>query len=184
MDNLTGSAQIRADDLLAALEDAANLTFESIRAAFNEADRFPPPDAAEGMASLTEAESEASEFTCISIGFDGEVQGDIILRSGAALATDLARALLMMEPEEELTETDVHDSLAEFANIIGGVMKTNVLDPHGEYTLGLPQVMTLSSEARGERAGSLLYTQARGQLLLEVWVGGDDGNRNDGSRGA
>ena len=176
MDNLTGSADIRVDDLLSALEDAAYLTFESIEAAFEESHRDPGPEATNRFTSIHSGSSAPSEYTSISIGFDGDIRGDIILRSGATLATDLARALLMMEPDEELTQSDVHDSLAEFANIIGGVMKTNVLDPHGEYALGLPEVMTRSTETRGERAGSLLYKQTRGQLLLEVWVRGDDGD--------
>ena len=171
MDKATDAAGIRADDLLAALEEAAALTFDSIQAAFEGAYRDP---------DQPERESEPEEFTSISIGFEGAVCGDIVLRSGADLAEDLARALLMMEPDEELSESEIHDSLSEFANIIGGVMKTNALDPHGEYALGLPGIMTYAKDTRGERAGSLLYKQARGRLLLEVWVHGDDGSGSEG----
>lgn len=160
--------EVCASDLLSALEDAANLTFESIQAAFDGADRDP-----DALLKAAQGQSASSGETCISIAFLGEFSGQIVLRTGADVACELARALLMMEADEMPTAEETTDCLAEFANIVGGVMKTNALDPHGEYALGLPHIMQSSEDTSGERAGSLLYSQTRGPLFLEIWVEGE-----------
>lgn len=50
----------------------------------------------------------------------------------------LARALLCMEPGEEVSHGDVADALGEIANIVAGALKGRMAPRAGSVTLGLP----------------------------------------------
>lgn len=51
---------------------------------------------------------------------------------------EIARALLCMEPDEELTHGDMADALGEIANIAAGVLKGHMAAQYQSITLGLP----------------------------------------------
>lgn len=50
----------------------------------------------------------------------------------------LARALLCMEPEEDLSHADLADALGEIANIAAGALKGRMASHYQSVTLGLP----------------------------------------------
>lgn len=50
----------------------------------------------------------------------------------------LARALLCMEPEEELAPADVADALGEIVNILAGGLKARMVESAPSISLGLP----------------------------------------------
>ena len=50
----------------------------------------------------------------------------------------LARALLCMEPDEELVPADMADALGEVVNILAGALKGKIAQRVGSITLGLP----------------------------------------------
>lgn len=70
---------------------------------------------------------------------------------------DLARALMSMEPDEEVSAADLVDAFGEVANVVGGNIKALIPDPG---VLSLPQV---ASELRSS-------TDADHQVALE-WRG-------------
>ncbi|MCP4501575.1 MAG: chemotaxis protein CheX [Deltaproteobacteria bacterium] len=67
---------------------------------------------------------------------------DVVLLVAIAAEKDaceaLARALLFMEADEEVTADDMSDAMGEIVNMVGGGMKTKGADLHAGLTLGLP----------------------------------------------
>ena len=55
-----------------------------------------------------------------------------------ATCAELARALLCMEPEDELSDEDMADAMNEVANIVGGGVKRRMVDVDPSLKLGLP----------------------------------------------
>lgn len=51
---------------------------------------------------------------------------------------EIARALLCMEPEEELSHADMADALGEIANIAAGALKGRMANRYQSMSLGLP----------------------------------------------
>lgn len=51
---------------------------------------------------------------------------------------EIARALLCMEPDEELSHADMADALGEIANIAAGALKGRMAPSYETITLGLP----------------------------------------------
>lgn len=114
------------------------------------------------LTALTEATSELAETTLEmqSVSVATETTETTENLSGAYLSligdsdavqvgiasdkdgcSKLARALLMMEDDEELSEEDMIDALGEIVNIVAGSVKTMVSKAGESMTLGLPIVV-------------------------------------------
>lgn len=104
----------------------------------------------------------------VSIGFQGDASGRVVLRCSVDSADTIARGLLMMDDSEVLELAAVTDALGECANMLAGSLKTRALDPVGKFQLGLPD---LSDPApNGEMEGALVYKAAQGVMSVEVWL--------------
>lgn len=108
------------------------------------------------------AMADASTELAASLGLDGvEVQGwhdvpptglagayipllaedqtlQLALLASPEGCADLSRLLLGMEPEEEMTASDVADAVGELVNIVAGGVKQRLQDGTGGLRLGLP----------------------------------------------
>lgn len=74
----------------------------------------------------------------------------------------LARLLLMMEPDEELSEPDMADAMGEWINIVGGGVKTRMIEAAPGLALGLPVFIH----------GYVLPTQHMEMTIAEASVAG------------
>ena len=165
--------------LFQALEEAAKATFETIATSFQRQVRVGSgeiQDPAQIFKQIVDGE-HGQVHICAKVDFVGDVTGQVILRCNAQGALDISRGLLMLEEGEAIQIDEVEDALAECANIIGGLMKTKALDPHGTYRLGLPEIFRLPHDSEGTHGGSLLYQIKQGIISVEIWrLDGVDGS--------
>ncbi|MEV7973424.1 chemotaxis protein CheX [Cellulomonas sp. NPDC089187] len=98
----------------------------------------------------------------------GELAGRAAVICETATAHDLARALLRMEPHEEVTPADLVDAFGEVANVVGGNIKA-LLPSQGSLTL--PQVAAVVPSAPDDAPAHALALDWRGQpLAVVVWL--------------
>ncbi len=71
----------------------------------------------------------------------GDWNGRLVLTCDSDVATQMAGAMLGLEPDEELPTLDVHDAMGEVLNVVGGSVKGALL---GTWSLGLPGVAETS----------------------------------------
>ena len=65
-----------------------------------------------------------------SVGFAGEnVTGAVYLHLSAAFANRVAAAMLGLQPEEIMGETEVNDVVGEVTNMLTGGLKSWLCDP-------------------------------------------------------
>ncbi|HWV38479.1 MAG TPA: chemotaxis protein CheX [Vulgatibacter sp.] len=99
------------------------------------------------------------------------------LQVGIASSLDgccsIARSLLMMGPDEDLSASDVADAVGEFINILAGELKTRIAKDLSPITLGLPLFLNGAIEPTealdfaiadlriGETAASLLIVHQK-----------------------
>ena len=81
-----------------------------------------------------------SSLIC-SITFTGPFQGVVAINCSMVTAEKIARAMLMMEPDDELTESDTCDALGEVTNMVIGGLKTRILEELGEIQISIPSVV-------------------------------------------
>lgn len=150
--------------LLEALEESVQEVFESIVLGFERAVvrqegglRVEPTRLRPGKLDLG-----------VRVAFHGQLSGEVVLRCTADGAMDIGRGLLMLERGEALDVEEVSDALGECANMIAGLLKAKVLDPVGEYRLGLPE-HGLDGASAAPRDGRLLYRLTEGITSVEVW---------------
>lgn len=104
------------------------------------------------------------------VRFHGKLEGYVVLRWSKEGAAELARGLLMAEPDEALEPEEIADAVGECANMVAGSLKTKALDPVDTFTLGLPEVsspVTLKADYKG---GSLVYDLTSGVMAAEIWL--------------
>jgi len=104
------------------------------------------------------------------VEFNGDPCGAIVLRATAAVATDIARRLLMMEEDDLVGLEEVEDALGECANMVAGSLKTRALDPVGEYNLGTPLIATRIHTDHQHRQGRLVFQLSEGNIAVEIWL--------------
>jgi CheY-specific phosphatase CheX len=98
----------------------------------------------------------------------GELAGRAAVTTDRATAHELARALLGMNPDEEVSEADLVDAFGEVANVVGGNVKA-LLPSQG--TLGLPQVASELPVVPGTSLSHELRLDWRGRsIVVVVWL--------------
>ena len=103
------------------------------------------------------------------VDIDGPLQGWIRLACTASAADGLARDFLKLGPGDALTRAEVEDALGECANLIAGVLKTEILDPRGRFAIGLPR-LRVRPTASERPSGTLAYRLCAGALDAELWL--------------
>ncbi len=102
----------------------------------------------------------------------GEWSGRAVLVTGHTTAEDLARALLGLPDDDEVSREDLEDAFGEIANVVGGNLKSLLPNPG---TLGLPQVGTQVPTLAGAIRVQHLPLSWRGRLLVvDVWFAAPD----------
>lgn len=104
----------------------------------------------------------------VSIGFEGDASGRVVLRCSVETADCIARGLLLVDESEALELEAVTDALGECANMLAGSLKTKALDPVGSFQLGLPDFS--DPRPSGAMEGVLVYRVAQGLMSVEVWL--------------
>lgn len=122
-------------------------------------------DSVEG--SVDETDKVDIEAVC---EFTGDPSGAIVLRATTAVATGLARRLLMMEQDDLVGLEEVEDALGECANMVAGSLKTRALDPVGEYELGTPVIATKIHTEHPHRFGRQVFELSEGSIAVEIWL--------------
>ncbi|GEA85964.1 MAG: chemotaxis protein CheX [Cellulomonas sp.] len=110
---------------------------------------------------------ELSDAVVAWVDLLGEWSGRAVLVTGHGTAEDLARALLGLADDDEVSREDLEDAFGEIANVVGGNLKS-LLPNHG--TLGLPQVGSAVPPLAGAVRVQHLPLSWRGRLLVvDVW---------------
>ncbi len=78
---------------------------------------------------------EAVAFVSLS---SGKVALQIGIGSSKAGLVGLSKAMLMMEPDEELDDEELVDAIGEMANVIAGGVKTRLASSQTGLSIGLP----------------------------------------------
>lgn len=151
------SEQICVD---APLLEAAQEVFETMI--------FMELEAAEAGAAL-DGESMLGTIT-----FTGEVQGCLAISCGVDCARDIARNMLGMDPDDEISEGDVADAIGEVTNMVMGAVKARLGGSAGELNVSIPNVVkgqSLESKSgEDSRRQSALAMLADGGVLEIVFL--------------
>lgn len=98
----------------------------------------------------------------------GELSGRAVLTTATATAHDLARALLGLPADEEVSHEDLVDAFGELANVVGGNIKALMPDA---AKLGLPAVADTVPLLEGALRVQELALSWRGRpIVVELWV--------------
>ncbi len=83
-------------------------------------------------------ELPAEDLVWTSMLIMDPVQGELHLAMSKALLVKLTAAIFALDVDE-VTEDQLHDSLDELLNTIGGLFMSNLLADNQTYRLGLPE---------------------------------------------
>ncbi|XBH22159.1 chemotaxis protein CheX [Jonesiaceae bacterium BS-20] len=98
----------------------------------------------------------------------GDLNARALLRTESATAHEIARDLLMLTADEEVTPEDLVDAFGEIANVVGGNVKALIDAP---ASLSLPHVSTPEVDMTGSVFVQDLDLLWRGQSLsVSLWL--------------
>lgn len=87
-----------------------------------------------------EPSSSAQSLIC-TITFTGTLQGFFSVLCSCEGVEKMTRAMLMMEPDDQLDETEVCDAYGEITNILVGGFKSRVAEHFPEMKISIPSVV-------------------------------------------
>jgi len=93
----------------------------------------------DGPTADTLPRGQAGAYVAL-VGDEENLQFGVVAQP--AVCDAVARALLMLEPDEELSGDDMADALSEVANIVGGGVKRRLATRDRSLKLGLPVFIT------------------------------------------
>lgn len=112
------------------------------------------------------------------VDLHGEWSGRAVLVTDHPTAEHLARALLQLPEDDEVSSEDLQDAFGEIANVVGGNLKSLLPNPG---TLGLPQVGTEVPELdRAVRVQHLPLSWRGHLLVVDVWFAAPDSDPTTG----
>jgi len=111
---------------------------------------------------------ELTHFT--KIRYHGPTIGHIHLAASEGFVRELASSLLGVEPESVSPDIEGKDALTELANIMGGSVVLDMGGENCEFSLGLPEYITLSDSADPSSGKAVCYLDSEDELLRIVWV--------------
>jgi len=86
----------------------------------------------------------------VSIGFDGPVNGRLILLSDGALCDSVAANLLGSDLSDPEVLANAHDAVGELLNVVCGNLVTRVFDSQRAFALTLPEVEPIDRQQCGD----------------------------------
>jgi len=173
MSNENRPSVLKRETLMKTLQSCVDEVFSMMVSSFKEAavksvEVVPPRDETKIRFREDKATEAVDVDKQVSIGFEGDASGRVVLRCSVDSADSIARGLLMMDDSEVLELAAVTDALGECANMLAGSLKTKALDPVGSFHLGLPDFS--DPRPNGEMEGALVYRVAQGVMSVEVWL--------------
>lgn len=94
---------------------------------------------------LEQAEQEApldlSAALICTITFTGPIQGVFAARTSSETAEKIARAMLMSELDDQLSENEICDALGEVTNMLLGGLKTRLNDTLPDIDISIPSIV-------------------------------------------
>ena len=112
------------------------------------------------------------------VDIQGPLRGWISLSCTARAADNIARGMLLVGANDVLAQEEVEDALKECANMIAGLLKSEMLDSRGAYSIGIPS-LAARKLSRVRPRGSLAYRLCAGTFDAELWL-----ERGPGSAGS
>jgi CheY-specific phosphatase CheX len=103
------------------------------------------------------------------VAIQGPLQGWISLSCTARAADNIARGMLLVGANDVLAQEEVEDALKECANMIAGLLKSEMLDTRGSYSIGIPSVSTRRKGSEHPH-GTLVYRLCAGTFDAELWL--------------
>ncbi len=109
-----------------------------------------------------------------SVGFAGELTGNLCIHVSDTFARLMTAAMLGMELEEIEGEEEVHDVIGEMSNMIGGNLKSAFCDAGFPCNISIPYI-TSGSDFKTEsmnwvRHECLVFLYQQHLALIEVFI--------------
>ncbi|MGA8209603.1 MAG: chemotaxis protein CheX [Nocardioidaceae bacterium] len=101
------------------------------------------------------------------VSLRGDWNGLVRMTCGTGTAERLAGTMLMAEPDEVLSDEDVHDAVGEVVNVVGGNVKGAL---GGHTSLGLPVVDVTSTSDDTVPASRTVVDWFGAPVVLEVFA--------------
>ncbi len=76
-----------------------------------------------------------------TITFTGQLEGSFSLLCHAETAEQMARGMLMAEPEDAIEDAETYDAFGEVVNVIIGGIKAKMIDTVGDIQIFIPTVI-------------------------------------------
>ena len=95
------------------------------------------------LAEVTEPDQDIDGDALLgSITFRGNLEGCLSICCGTACAQSIARNMLGLDADDELTEEDTCDAIGEVANMVMGSVKKRIADSFGDIQVSIPTVIS------------------------------------------
>lgn len=114
-----------------------------------------------------QVEENLDEKSCTmgTISFVGKVDGSLTIRCSMECAKAITMNLLGLDDESEMEPSDVPDAIGEVANMIMGMVKSELYDQVEELSVSAPSVFD----------GKMMTNKLRsGEVQLSITLGIDD----------
>lgn len=158
------------EELIKTLSTCVDSVFEMMVSSFEDStlkriDEFNEShDGGIKIEGLDEAALNELNEKRVVLDITGDATGYMTLHCSPEGAASIARGLLMMEADESLELEDVCDALGECANMLAGALKSEALDPIGDFHLSTPHF-----DSDGHHAEDpLVYQVSKGLMSLEI----------------
>ncbi len=86
-------------------------------------------------------ELDASQLIICIITFSGSLEGAFSARCTTGCAEKIARTMLMMGPDDELSEPETCDAFGEVVNMLLGGLKTRINDTYPDIQISIPSTV-------------------------------------------
>lgn len=95
------------------------------------------------LAEVTEPDQDIEGDALLgSITFRGSLEGCLSICCGTSCAQSIARNMLGIDADDELTEEDTCDAIGEVANMVMGSVKKRMADNFGDLQVSIPSVVS------------------------------------------
>ena len=117
-------------------------------------------------------EASGEEMLLIgSITFMGGLKGALIIKCSLKSADKIGRSMLMMGPDDPMSDEEVNDAFGEVVNLVLGGFKAKIAKDIGEIDISVPMVMKAKEATAVTGADSVrLETSALGDGCKATFV--------------
>ena len=106
-------------------------------------------------------------LSCIT--FKGSLEGCMAICCSTECTNTIARNMLGMEQDEDLTEEDAYDAIGEVSNMIMGCLKRHLAESVGDLEISVPSVVN-ASELKNNMGGDVLKAAVHISIEGEHWA--------------